>query len=437
MRRLPAAILLLLVLPAVAFAGITKGPYLMNPTATSMTIAWVTDDSAPGTVEYFAEENDVRTQDSIPAIYEIGDVRTVWHHHVTLYGLQRDRAYTYSIASGGDERGPFTFETAPPNTEPFHFVAYGDSRGGHGSVLNPAHVAVVAAAAQQAPAFFINSGDLISSGEDIEDWDAYFEEIAALGAESPMIPVYGNHEDGYDEDLDLSGADNWARFFPLPDDGRALMWYSFDYANIHFAVLNLTHEYTLWTEFAPQRIWLEADLEAAVGNPHTNFTVLVYHQPAFSWKPDRSPSFAASAVVAPMAAQYGVDLILAGHNHHYARAEITGVQHVTTGGGGAPLYDFYDDVEQRAGYRAHAMAYHYCLIETDSTSMNVTVYGVPGGEVLDQFTLNAHTDLVPEDDDTDDDDDSGDDDDSENPPGDDDDLPAEDDSSGGGDDGCG
>ena len=40
----------------------------------------------------------------------------------------------------------------------------------------------------------------------------------------------------------------------------------------------------------------------------------------------------------PLFVQYGVSLVLSGHNHYYARASMNGVTHLTVGGGGAPLF---------------------------------------------------------------------------------------------------
>ena len=39
-----------------------------------------------------------------------------------------------------------------------------------------------------------------------------------------------------------------------------------------------------------------------------------------------------------MLQQNGVAMVLAGHNHYYARAMVNGIVELTVGGGGAPLY---------------------------------------------------------------------------------------------------
>lgn len=39
-----------------------------------------------------------------------------------------------------------------------------------------------------------------------------------------------------------------------------------------------------------------------------------------------------------MFVQYGVVMVLSGHNHYYVRANVSGVVHLTVSGGGALLY---------------------------------------------------------------------------------------------------
>lgn len=435
MKRLSFFIFLALVCPSLALAGIVQGPYLLNPGKTTMTVSLVTDQSGQAAVEYSANGEPVQMVQSSPEIFQKEGLDPVWHHHLPLYGLTADTVYSYQVRFADEQKGPYSFTTTPPNTEPFTFVVYGDSRGGRPGNPNLIHQEVAARMITWEPSFYVNTGDLISSGEDVEDWKAYFFETTELGAISPLLPVYGNHEFGYDEDLDISGAENWARFFPLPGVGRSNQWYSMDYGNVHLVVLNLEDFYTIMTQDAPQRVFLVNDLKAAAANPHTNFILFFFHQPAYSWKPDRSPNIAAQLIVAPIAEKYGVQIMFAGHNHHYTRAFLNNTEQVVTGGGGAGLYDIYPDVRTKKGYRAHAMQHHYCVVEVESMSMRVTVYAVPGGERLDEFEVFADQPPEPEpgDDDDDDDDSGGDDDET----GDDDDQGNNDDSSSGDDDGCG
>jgi hypothetical protein len=81
--------------------------------------------------------------------------------------------------------------------------------------------------------------------------------------------------------------------------------------------------------------------------------------------------------------------VFGGHNHYYARAAVNGVQHITTGGGGAPLYTpnpTYPNVVTAT------MSLDYCKVEIDSNVFHLTAL-TPGGQVIDEFTIIR--DLLP------------------------------------------
>jgi hypothetical protein len=78
-----------------------------------------------------------------------------------------------------------------------------------------------------------------------------------------------------------------------------------------------------------------------------------------------------------------VQLVIAGHNHYYSRAEVDGVTHITTGGGGAPLYNPESGWPRVVNY---IKAFHYVKFKIEGMILNVQVLS-PQGEVLDEFFL--------------------------------------------------
>ncbi|MBP9041358.1 MAG: hypothetical protein KBF64_06245, partial [Anaerolineaceae bacterium] len=80
----------------------------------------------------------------------------------------------------------------------------------------------------------------------------------------------------------------------------------------------------------------------------------------------------------------GVQMIIAGHNHYYARAEVEGVTHITTGGGGAPLYD------PENGWpfiKTKIKEFHYIKYIIDGNVLTAQVI-TPQGDLLDEFTIS-------------------------------------------------
>lgn len=83
-----------------------------------------------------------------------------------------------------------------------------------------------------------------------------------------------------------------------------------------------------------------------------------------------------------------MDIIFAGHNHYYARAAVDGIQHITTGGGGAPLYSPNPNAEYIV---ESAAAYHFCEVDIQGDDLYFTARDNSGLE-LDSFHLGPPVD---------------------------------------------
>jgi hypothetical protein len=148
---------------------------------------------------------------------------------------------------------------------------------------------------------------------------------------------------------------------------------------VHVAVVD---EYTAYTPGSVQLSWLEDDL--ATSRKPWKFIVL--HEPGWSAGGGHSNELPVQDYIQPLCVEHGVQIVFGGHNHYYARAVVDGVQHVTAGGGGAPLhtpnptYPFVVETEK---------AHHFCKIEIDGGTLTCTAVG-KAGQVLDSFVL-THT----------------------------------------------
>ena len=89
----------------------------------------------------------------------------------------------------------------------------------------------------------------------------------------------------------------------------------------------------------------------------------------------------------PLFKQYGIDLILNGHNHNYARALVENKNYVTTGGGGASLYTpdpAYPNIVKVD------KSYHYTEIDVQNTTLTMTARRADG-TVIETVTVNHGT----------------------------------------------
>ena len=143
-------------------------------------------------------------------------------------------------------------------------------------------------------AFIQVSGDLTNNATDAE-----FEYYKASTAKSkvPVWPAVGNHE--YSAGATYAARINNYRKHVGPE------WYSFDYSDRHFLVL----EDNGAAPFAEQLEWVKADLKQNVGKG--KHLVVLTHQPM-------NVPFGSSSVYdeyGKVLEQYGAELILVGHEH--------------------------------------------------------------------------------------------------------------------------
>lgn len=128
-------------------------------------------------------------------------------------------------------------------------------------------------------------------------------------------------------------------------------------------------------EVGAQRAWLAEGLATS----QAPWKVLVLHRPLYSLG---RPSPTLRSLLEPLLLRHGVRLVLAGHDHHYARLEAKGLLHVTTGGGGARLYP----VLPKPAAQAWAVAHHGLFLEISQNILRGYALD-PQGQILDRFAL--------------------------------------------------
>jgi hypothetical protein len=289
-------------------------------------------------------------------------------HSYTIGNLTPSTKYYYRVVA---ELDTFygSFWTAPySNAREARFFAYGDTR-----TYPSDHDQVASAVDNPSPgSLAISVGDRVSNGGVEGDWDAEFFSssypyIRSLLANIPYQACMGNHEG--------TGA-LFVKYFPYPF--VAHRYWSFDYGPAHFVVVD---QYVDYSFGSAQHDWIESDL-AATAKP---WKFIYLHEPGWSAGGSHGNDATVQTDIQPLCEQYGVSIVFAGHNHYYARAEVNGVQHITTGGGGAPLY------APNLGFPnivTGASAHHYCDIEIDVGTLLFAAVST-SGDTLDEFTLEV------------------------------------------------
>jgi hypothetical protein len=187
--------------------------------------------------------------------------------------------------------------------------------------------------------FWLMLGDnAYNSGTDAEFQRAVFDTFPSLLRRLVVWPTIGNHE-GLTADAATQSGPHYD-IFSLPKNGEAggvasmtEAYYSFDYANIHFIVLNSFDSPR--TPPSAMLDWLVADLMTATAD----WLIAFWHHPPYSKgshdsdapTPPRDLELAEMrANVLPILDDYGIDLVLAGHSHSYERSVLLDSHYMTS-----------------------------------------------------------------------------------------------------------
>ena len=198
----------------------------------------------------------------------------------------------------------------------------------------------------------------------------------------PFVPVEGNH------DSRPSNGDGKAYLdlFELPRNGattsfpdHAERYYSFDYGPVHFIALDTEFTFLDPARQAEQLRWLAADL-ASTTQP---WKIAFLHRAPYSSGGENGSSPDVRAAFGPLFERYGVDLVLAGHEHNYERtvplrestvATDKFVPYVVTGGGGAPFYP-----SGTSAWTAFSAARNeYVKVAVDACTLTLSAIGLDG-----------------------------------------------------------
>lgn len=346
---------------------VEKGPYLIYPgDNTQMTVLWQLDATSSCTLEWGTDTS-----------YSSGGTSTSEYgsdhqHKYTITGLTPAALYYYRVNVGGSYHTG-TFRSAPLDSAVnLKMLAYGDTRS------YPAdHDAVNAQMVNtysNDPLYqtlCLLPGDWVNNGDSESDWTSQFfgrtrYNTMAFQADVPIMGCMGNHE--------YSGV-LYQKYFPYAFEpgGR---YFSFDYGPVHVVILD---QYTAYGPGSTQYTWLENDL----ANTAKEWKFIVLHEPGWS-SGGHSNEPDVQNWIQPLCLTYDVDIVFAGHNHYYAHHEVQGVHHITTGGGGAPLYT----PSSSADYQVYAeMVLHHCELDIQGDQLYFTARDV-NGTVIENFTIS-------------------------------------------------
>jgi outer membrane murein-binding lipoprotein Lpp/predicted phosphodiesterase len=242
-------------------------------------------------------------------------------HTAALEGLKAGTEYFYTV--GSDKYGwsdVYSFETAKADGA-FSFIAITDIQGSveknyTDSMVNLA----VAAAADTDAAFTVSCGDNVDNGKNIMQYTWWLDDQSAVWANTTLVTLAGNHEDS---------GNALSSIVAVPEDATVLdtgFYYSYDYENVHFIVLDTNDLDSDKKLSATQTAWLNDDLEKNNENKNTEWTVVMLHKGPYTVGSHAFDAdvIALRAQLTPIFADNGVDIVLQGHDHTYSVSQYIG-----------------------------------------------------------------------------------------------------------------
>jgi 3',5'-cyclic AMP phosphodiesterase CpdA len=365
--------------------GFRKGPYLIYPgDPTRMRVLWQAHETTLCTLEW---GTDMQYAEGTVETTEYGDDH---QHSYLISDLTPETRYFYRVTLGATSSAA-SFITAPDdNAISVKFMAHGDSQANvanHNMVCGAMIAEYLIDPGYQS--LILGMGDLSNFGMLESDWDQYFfnptqEHIRERLAHVPFHSSIGNHElyesaTTYDLDAPL-----FRKYFPYPFVGDR--YWSFDYGPAHIVVADLYPWYYdpgLPNIIPPgfispeQAQWIEDDLSST----EKPWKFVIIHESGWSAGPHPSnPSV--QDTLHPLCETHGVDIVFAGHNHYYARAEVDDIYYLTTSGGAHLYWPTPGSPNIVTTRRDH----HFCKIEINGPVLDLWAV-TPDAEIIDHFTI--------------------------------------------------
>jgi predicted phosphodiesterase len=304
---------------------------------------------------------------------------TVFYHTITFRGLTPATTYAYRVGDGQHWSEWYTFVTQPTRRDTLQFIYLGDAQthllARWAKVLRKAYTDLPRAD------FILHAGDLINHAEADEQWGEWFAAGAFIHAGVPCVAVAGNHEYRKDSTGQKVGLSTyWQPQFNFPANGPAHLGdqsYFLDFPNARLVILNSN------VRVEAQAPWLERVLR----ENRKPWLLVSFHHPVFSAATGRKNGEIYQHWK-PLLDRYGVDLVLQGHDHVYARGKDPALARTTpvyvVSVSGPKMYRLAEKPDWAAVTYADLQLYQTVRIQNNRLLYTAKILD---GTIKDQFEL--------------------------------------------------
>ena len=236
-------------------------------------------------------------------------------HSVTVSGLKPGTTYSYKI---GDAKKGFWSEngsyTTADKSSAFSFIQVSNSAGATQEEYD-VWAKTLSSAIKTNPktSFILHAGDMTYNAATGNQWGMALNSVSGILMNTPLM--YTSSDSDAVEFNTMTKYFNFGANAPMQVSEKGL-YYSYDYNNAHFTVLNTNDLNTDGTLKTNQLKWLREDLDAS---HDAQWKIIVLHNPIYG---NSSSDSKLLAQLTSMIESYDIDLILQGHEAVYLRTEI-------------------------------------------------------------------------------------------------------------------
>ena len=260
--------------------------------------------------------------------------------------------------------------TLPNRPDTVKFAVIGDSGTGTSSQYKVAQQ-LWASHAKYPYEFVVMLGDNLYGGNTAKDYQKKFEEPykPILDAKIKFYAAIGNHDNS-----------NQTLYKPFNMNGNR--YYTFSpKAGVRFFALDSNYM------DKPQLQWLEKELAAS----GADWKIAFFHHPIYSSGGRHGSDLQLRTLLEPLFLKYGVDVVLAGHEHFYERIKPQKGIYYFISGGAAKLRE--GDVRPRSELTVKGFdtGYHFMLMELEKDALHFQVIS-DQSKTVDSGTLTRFND---------------------------------------------
>ncbi len=305
--------------------------------STQRGITWYTAENTTSKVEIAGIDGTLNTTCTIK-YDDVFEWEGKYVHKALVSDLTPGTVYLYRVGNGTEFSEVGRFVTDDKN-DSFDFIAIADIQAGNQENFNRgARVVENAFKTMPTAEFMVNLGDFTDDSTN-EEWDYYDNAMKDINRNTTLAPVSGNH--------DGLGVEDWFNNMFNLDTSESVQTsdgvnYSYDYGNVHFAVLNTNDILSI---SIAQLKWLENDMNST----DKDWKVVLMHKSPYSLGKDAKwpDALYLQKALTRVIDKCNVDLVLSGHDHQYLRTkplkgnavDEDGAVYVLSGTAGAKRYE--------------------------------------------------------------------------------------------------